>query len=553
LLIVVFLPLRFLYGKPMQLVSLGAFAALVLTVVGAAYAWPLLGSLKTAIPGGPADHDVATMVWNVGYVFRALSSEAGLLTTDAVLVPFGADLRLHTYGLLQGLAAAPVVPLLGVPGAFNLVLVATLVLNGLAGYALMRAQGGSHTAALVAATCLMLAVPLLDQLRVGRPTFASVWIVACALIVAGSLVDAPRLWKGLLLGVVLVAALLTDFQIVFFCGVWLAIYGIAHFRTRHAAALAAGGLVFLMPFGVLFYPALAGAAAAGYPQPLPADMLEYSFRIRDYVDSTVVPRAYGFELGAAAVAGAVVLWRCRRFWVWLGGALVCLVLALGPYLQPTDVPLPFALLSTWPPLAQFRTPYRMAMPAALGLAVVLALVLTRLSLRLPSRLVGIAAGVLIVARLALAVVHHPLHVQVYPEYAIYARLASEPGRYTLLEVPVGVRSGIERIGNGGEVLSYYQHVHGKPLVNGMIARVPSSVFEAYRAFPALLYLSGDTSIAPTDEDVAQAMRWVTAGYVLLHRDLLSTDQAQAIEAVLDRQPFLQREAVGDELVGYRVR
>ena len=223
-------------------------AALVLTGVGAAYAWPLLGSLTTAIPGGPTDHDVATMVWNVGYVFRALTSDAGLLTTTDVLVPFGADLRLHTYGLLQGLAAAPLVPLLGVPGAFNVMLVGTLVLNGIAGYALMRKQRASHAGALVAATCLMLALPLLDQLRVGRPTFASVWIVACALIVAGSLVDAPRLWKGLLLGLVLVAALLTDFQIVFFCGVWLAIYGIAHFRTRHVAALAVGALVFFVPF-----------------------------------------------------------------------------------------------------------------------------------------------------------------------------------------------------------------------------------------------------------------------------------------------------------------
>ena len=166
---------------------------------------------------------------------------------------------------------------------------------------------------------------------------------------------------------------------------------------------------------------------------------------------------------------------------------------------------------------------------------------------------GIAAGVLIVTRLALAVVHDPLRVQTYPEHAIYARLASEPGRFTLLEVPVGVRSGIERIGTGGEVLSYYQHIHGKPLVNGMIARVPSSVFEAYRASPALLFLSGDTSAAPTDEDVAQAVRWVNAGYVLLHRDMLGPEQAQAIEAVLDRQPFLQREAVGDGLVGYRVR
>src|SRR6266849_5391787 len=97
-----------------------------LAVIGLIYVWPLVSQLTTAIPGGPEDRDVATMVWNIGWVHHVLVSGGHPLRSDDVLVPFGADLRLHTYGFLQGLLAAPFVGLLGVVGAYNLVLLATL-------------------------------------------------------------------------------------------------------------------------------------------------------------------------------------------------------------------------------------------------------------------------------------------------------------------------------------------------------------------------------------------------------------------------------------------
>src|SRR5262245_64478239 len=106
-------------------------------------------------------------------------------------------------------------------------------------------------------------------------------------------------------------------------------------------------------------------------------MREYSFRVADAVDPAVLQHFYGLEFAVAAILA-------RRVSVWLVGGLMFLLLALGPYLQPTDLPLPFAALSAWPPLAQFRTPYRMAMPAALGLAVVLGVVLARVLGRWPA-------------------------------------------------------------------------------------------------------------------------------------------------------------------------
>ena len=46
--------------------------ALLLGGVALVWAWPLARHLRTAMPGGPSDLDVATFVWNVGYVNRAL-------------------------------------------------------------------------------------------------------------------------------------------------------------------------------------------------------------------------------------------------------------------------------------------------------------------------------------------------------------------------------------------------------------------------------------------------------------------------------------------------
>jgi hypothetical protein len=260
----------------------------------------------------------------------------------------------------------------------------------------------------------------------------------------------------------------------------------------------------------------------------------------------VAAHAYGLELGIAAVAALAM----RRFSVWLVGGALFLVLALGPSLQPTELPLPFAAFSTWPPLGQFRTPYRLAMPAVLGLSLVLASVLAPLIARWHASIrIGFLVAA-VVARLGYAVVHDPLTIQTYPTFATYERIAQEPGRFTILEVPFGVRSGLEQIGGGGEVLEYYQHVHGKPLLNGMIARLPRGVFETYRAQPALLLLAGEPVDATSDHLLA-VLRWTDTRYVLVHRDLLSADALQRVLALLDAQPSLERIASEGALEVYR--
>lgn len=84
------------------------------------------------------------------------------------------------------------------------------------------------------------------------------------------------------------------------------------------------------------------------------------------------------------------------------------MLALGPELKFTGMPMPFAMLAWWEPLQQFRTPSRLTIPAAIGLAAVMALVADRVFSRWPERNVAWCAGIALVLRVALASIQHPL-------------------------------------------------------------------------------------------------------------------------------------------------
>ena len=120
------------------------------------------------------------MVWNVAWVQRAIDTPATLLRSDAILVPFGADLTAHTYGLFPAALVWPITRVSGALTAFNVMLLGTLVLNGWLGYALYRDLGVSRAAAMTGAAALMLSGPALDQFRVGRPIFAALWVTSAA-------------------------------------------------------------------------------------------------------------------------------------------------------------------------------------------------------------------------------------------------------------------------------------------------------------------------------------------------------------------------------------
>jgi hypothetical protein len=501
------------------------------------------------------------MMWNVWWVQRAMEGRASWFATDAVLLPFGADLRVHVYGPFPAALVWPVARSAGVLPAFNVMLIGSIVLNGWLAYLLFRELPVSRPAALAAGAALMLSGPVLDQMRVGRPIYASLWITCAALVVARRLLARPTLARSLGLAAMLVVSFFTDAHMLLFTSLWLACLVVWTAVSQRgldvgrlgslAAAVAIAALVFL----TLMYPAIERATSSG-AVPSTAEAVRYSFRWWDYVTPSIVPRAIGgYEVALVLIAGLWVMRHDRRVAFWLGATCVFLVLALGPTLKPTSLPLPFAAFHWWPAVAQFRTPYRFTIPAVIGSAAVMALVLDRLLRgRRDRRLEGIVL-LAVAIRVSFAMVQHPLRIQSYPTAALYRQLASAGDPGAIIEVPFGVRTGTDQIGAGAEVLQYYQPVHGRPIINAMIARVPPQVFAYYRAHPSLLLLAGEQVDDASDAlaaDLGDVIDRVGAAYVVVHPRLMTADQFARAAVLLDHHPRLRRWVVEGDLIAYTV-
>jgi hypothetical protein len=196
------------------------------------------------------------------------------------------------------------------------------------------------------------------------------------------------------------------------------------------------------------------------------------------------------------------------------------------------------------------------MPAELGLMIVAAFTLAHWLDRLGSSYVRwFVSAAIVLSHLFLTMTLQPFKVQSYPEYSFYNQLRKESADFALLEIPFGVRSGLQRIGTGGEMLQYYQHIHGKRLLNGSMARLPSRVFDFYRTHAALMFLSGELTNPnwpQLSSDFEQVLRWSNAHYVLVHRELMSAEQFKVVSAFLDHQSDLK--LIGEEpgLVIYKI-
>jgi hypothetical protein len=127
-----------------------AAAAGLLLLLAVGQTWPLVRHLGNALPGtGPGDNVV--FVWNLWWMRHVGVNASRFFHTDYLLWPFGASLVLHTHTLPNGLLAATVLGRLSPVEAQNVLVLASVFLNGLAAYALAYEITGSRGGALVAA------------------------------------------------------------------------------------------------------------------------------------------------------------------------------------------------------------------------------------------------------------------------------------------------------------------------------------------------------------------------------------------------------------------
>jgi hypothetical protein len=537
-----------------------AGAAAAYLVLSIAMTYPLVRRFDRAFLG--AGTDVFSFLWNNWWLHHAITHHLPKpYLTTFIFAPFRLDLRLHTAGFLYGLVAVPFFGWLGQIRVLNLQILATLTLNGYFTFWLVRRLTRD---AAIAFLCGLLAASLHAinlHIPAGRASCGAFWTAIAALSCFLTLTERPRPAAGAFLAVSLVAMFLADLQVALFGSMWLALLGAALFLSRGGwarlrrlgpALIVPAAAVLLAAYVLYFRPA---RLDVGYDVPDAVEAQSYSDGPSAFLHFNLAWASYGIILPLAFPVVLARLGQVRRAIPWALGAVLFFLLSYGPTLEGTAIPLPFALLRHLPGLANFRTPYRFAMPAAFGAIVSLGLVLHAVTKRLDRRARSlVVCGLVLVALADEARVRHarPFMIREMPLQPIYEQIGRDPTPSVLLEIPVGVRNGTDRIGAEGEILTFYQPIHGKRLVNGIATRSPTAAIDYGRASPALMYLAGETP-PPGDvmADLQKKMAELRVGYVVVHPDMMKPERVAPTLGMLAKIPGLTRIAEDPDLFAWR--
>jgi hypothetical protein len=375
------------------------------------------------------------------------------------------------------------------------------------------------------------------------------------------LLESPDNRNSAWLSLFAIATLLADQQAAMFGACWLLVLAGHAIATRRSEVSNRAFLVRLgiavaiaaLPAYYLYYKPF--VQTLGYTVPGAIEAYRLSFPVSLLWTPSLFWSVYGIVLPLGFLAALVLVRRVRPLSPWVIGSIIFIVLSFGPVVSGTRIPLLFSLVRRLPTMAQFRAPYRFQIPAAIGFAVSLGITLAWLAQRRRSRsgrALLVAGIVLVTSDLLAQRLVHGFAMQTMTHDPLYDRIAHDARDCLILEVPVGVRTGTDRIGPG-ETLSFHQPVHRKRLINGSTSRLPLATLEYYRSSPALMFLAGEPP-PPGDlqADLQCKIRDLKVGYVVVHPDMLHSDHLQEVVALLERAPNLRRFDSGPGPIAFRV-
>ena len=88
----------------------------------------------------------------------------------------------------------------------------------------------------------------------------------------------------------------------------------------------------------------------------------------------------------------------------------------------------------------------------------------------------------------------PLFSTALPD--VYARIAREPGDFAVMDVPVGVRDGMQMLGQPDSQQVFAQTLHHRRIVAGMVSRLSNDRWAALRAAPLIGTLLNPDRVGP---------------------------------------------------------
>jgi hypothetical protein len=569
---------------------LGAYALLAVLLT-----YPLAFRLSTHLPGDGGDTNI--FVWNLWWIKKALTElHTNPYWTDYLFYPEGVSLVFHTLVPFNGLLGIPLQAFVSLVAANNLIILVSFALSAYGTYLLIRYLGTDPLPAFIGgiifAFCPYKFAHLLGHFNLVSTEWLPFYILALLKLTNDS--KRGGIYPSLSCAVFLLLIALCDFYYLVYALIFTALVvvyriqadGFGGFLRRDCRRLATALGLFLIGFA----PFLAMAAndllreghmmvrgwggATGFQ----ADLLSFitPSPLHPLLGPLVQPitRMFKGNLAEATVfAGylplvlglfAITKLRSTEPWVrfWSLALFVFFILSLGPFPRILGtgiklIPLPYHLIMRTPILSNLRVPSRFAIMVMLSLAVLTAFSCDRLSRRLENR----ASRALIFLGIALTITFEYLAIP-FPTFRpvmpkVYERIASEPGPFTVLEIPLGRTSGVTRgLGEFTPSFLFYQTVHEKMLIGGHISRVPDSKIQALASRPLLrriLKLQGENPpLATTTDRLARTplgdLAALQVRYVIIHPPFSQAPVRDYVETTLPVEKISEENGV----VAFRV-
>jgi len=541
-------------------------------LLAVAMTWPLAARLGTLLPAGDGD-DLWTHQWTYWWVKKSITEGHSPFYTDLIFHPHGVSLSSHNVAWLNIAAWLPLQTIVGSPTAYSLLFIAAFALNGFSMYLLAREWTGSSLAAFIGGLIYGFWPYTLSQS--GHPNMIVVCWVPLALLYLRRTLEKGQKRDAVLTAIFLALTGVTRWHLLIMGGVVIGLYLLYRClidkacRTRRTLGLLAlMGFVATALMAPLATPMVVAQLTRDYPEDIfiddqakgQTDLLAYvlpnrnlslwgdaAYRLyQDFkVDKVRVP-FLGYTAIVLALFGTVKRWRSARFWVL--AAMVYIALALGPQLRVNDqlypqVPMPYRLVGDLFFIRILRKPHRfnvfvglpVGMLASFGMATLLR---QRLFGRKSALLAGVL-GALILGEYCLV----PYRTTRPVTPAWYYQLAQEAGHFAVLDLPMQLQSFNKRY-------MFYQTTHGKPLVEGRIARPPREAFAFLDSTPFLERLRQDNVMDPALVDVTHQLSSLAEAdvrYIILHKGFTSPEQLAAWQDWLTFEPYHEDE----DLVVYR--
>ncbi len=559
--------------KHKTLIYVGVFAVYVLSTILMSY--PVVTRLSTHLIGD--GDDMWVHYWNNWWVERVLKGKSKLYHTDLLFHPTGVSLLHQNFawvniGLWLGLK-----PLVGGIAAYNLVHLLHIPLCGLSMFLLMRRLTKSNLSAFIGG--LIFAFLPFRMLDTNHPNMISTeGFPLLMLFVLRIFHDESPIRDGIIAGVIVALIGYMRWQLLILAGFLIVSYLLYilfweherwNWRIVTALGLTAAIAGILMAPGLYPYvremvqEGVAGELYELTPEPGKQDLLSYIVPQRQHplsplYDAVFVRwshaaarRTYSAFLGHVVVGLAVIAVMGRdqqseiRFW--LGMAVLCFVLALGPYLRfnrilHEQIPLPYQLIGWLPPIRMLGVSLRfnalLGVPLAVlggyGAATFRAWLQRRHRgrwLAQPCVFASLLGLLILVDYLSVPTATVPTDV---PDF--YDVLAEEPGDFAIAGLP-GKRHHTERY-------MFYQTEHARPILGGHVSRLPPEALDFASSVPLIADMYEEVAIDTSLPDISRQLALLADAdfkYVIIHKELATEQQLVAWQSYLAIQPRYEDE------------